>query len=48
MKRSENMKLLFDSQNYKEKVEKLKLEVYELKKQIKENEKYSELYEGLK
>ena len=48
MKKSENMKLLFDSQNYKEKVEKLKLEVYELKKQIKENEKYSELYEGLK
>ena len=48
MKKSENMKLLFDSQNYKEKVEKLKLEVYKLKKQIKENEKYSELYEGLK
>lgn len=32
MKQSENMKLLFDSQIYKERVEKLKFEIHELKK----------------
>lgn len=40
MEREEKIKLLFDNQIYKNKLEKYKIEIYELKKRVLELEKF--------
>ena len=44
----ENRKVIFDTQNSKDKIEKLKVELYDLKKKIKKSDKYQTLFEDLK
>ena len=36
----ENRKVIFDTQNSKDKIEKLKVELYDLKKKLRKNEKF--------
>ncbi len=48
MQQEENRKVIYDTQNSKDKVEKLKVELYDMKKRMKELDKYHELYEDLK
>ena len=44
----ENRKVIFDTQNSKDKIEKLKVELYDLKKKLRKNEKFYGLFEDLK
>ncbi len=44
----ENRKVLIDTQSSKDKIEKLKVELYDLRKRIKKMDKYQSLYEELK
>jgi hypothetical protein len=48
MYHEENRKILFDSQFYKDKVDQLKTDLYDLKKLHKETLDYKQLYEDLK
>ena len=48
MQIEETQRIYYDSQYYKEKVEKLKVELSSLKKVSQINEKYKQLYEDIK
>lgn len=48
MQIEETQRIYYDSQYYKDKVDKLKSELTSLKKVNKVNEKYKELYEEIK
>ena len=48
MQIEETQRIYYDTQYYKDKVEKLKLELSSLKKVSQVNEKYKELYEDIK
>ncbi len=48
MQIEETQRIYYDSQYYKEKVEKLKMELSSLKKVSQINEKYKQLYEDIK
>ena len=48
MHSEENSKVLFDTQVYKDKLDKVKVELYDLKKRYSDVEKYKPLYEAIK
>ena len=48
MQIEETQRIYYDTQYYKDKVEKLKLELSSIKKTTQINEKYKELYEEIK
>ena len=48
MQENENRKILFDTQFYKDKVDRYKSDIFELRKQNLELEKYKGMYEQIK
>jgi hypothetical protein len=48
MEHEEHKKILIDSQVYKDKIDKYKIDIYEMRKKLQEMEKYQSLYEDLK
>jgi hypothetical protein len=48
MSQEENRKVIIDTQSAKDKIERLKVEVYDMRKKLKKMEKYQGLYEDLK
>ena len=48
MQEEENRKVILDTQTSKEKIERLKIELYDLRKKFKKFENYKQLYEDIK